>query len=177
MVEREQRQLEEDEKERRRNWIDRGGLSPRTWVCRTTYPVTTIGVPPHGPHQSSTSSSSGLSPSPADSNRPSNSRAHCKSNTAAQTTISALESKVTFWKTPVKSQAPPPPPPVEPDPEPNELPASESFTQMVAERLVSARVENKVKVVETNLCTMAAKLESALAGLTAAADIRARYVS
>jgi hypothetical protein len=51
---------------------------------------------------------------------------------AAQSTISALESKVTSLESLVKAQATLPPPPIE-EPESTEPPRSESLTQVLAE--------------------------------------------
>jgi|ERR1700691_38373 hypothetical protein len=54
---------------------------------------------------------------------------------AAQSTISALESKVTSLESLVKAQATPPPPPPAPieEPESTEPPPSESLTQVLAD--------------------------------------------
>jgi hypothetical protein len=107
---------------------------------------------------------------------------------AAQSTISALKSKVTSLDSLVKAQAtPPPPPPIE-EAESTEPPQSVSLTQVLADwkqsveggwssmreewpserkRLASAREEweSKVKAVETNLRTTAAKFDAELASL------------
>ncbi|KAF7965749.1 hypothetical protein HWV62_42008 [Athelia sp. TMB] len=107
-------------------------------------------------------------------------------HTAAQSTISALESKVTALETLVKNTQQAPLPVVEAPPPPQ--PESESLTQMLAEwkktiegqwssvreewatereRLASAREEweSKVKSVESNLGNTAAKFDAGLATL------------
>lgn len=113
-------------------------------------------------------------------------------HTAAQSTISALESKVTALEGLVQAQSQPSspieatPPPPEPTPPPP--PQPDSLTQVLnewkksvegqwssvreewaseRERLASAREEweNKVKTVETNLGTAAAKFDAGLASL------------